>query len=743
MRYDNIATTLNSEASDDLEKVYEAGLMYLKHIEESVLDEEVLLMEYRHLFNDEWYRFITTHYDTLSSHIDKERTKSYQYSSLRDIVRNYLLKNNDGKVIEDVQWMWMRVAVQVGMPNLRDVIDTYHALSKSDLIHATPTCINAGRIGYNGKPQLESCFCVAVDDSMYSIKQSIGIFLMGSKCNGGFGIDLGRIRHSQIGGRGSSKGIPGLLSMFNTVIPYGNQLGSRSGACTFFCPIHHVDIETFITMKDRNAPINAINLNYCVVIPDLFISRMRNGGTWCLFDPRHEKVLWTRMNGGDVNDTREVDRSPCLHDLWGEKFEEFYRQCEESDIPRTYVEPSKLWDSICSMRCRFGSPFLFFKDNVNRKSAHSHIGTITQSNLCQEIVQYTKPDEIGATCDLATINLESLYEEKGVNYEKLGTLTRLLVRNLNRVVDMTSGIEDDDTTDTGRYEHRAVGIGAMGYSSLLSLMGVPYGSSYGRDIGVVIRACMYYHALDESCRLAEKDGPCRSWYGSPLSKGILHHDLYRMECEKMGRPIYEEIDPSMFSVSGTWDDLRERCKKGVRNSLLTCQMPNSTTSMVFGVTPGFEPYFDTLYAATNAGGSSLCMYNAFKKVMVRYGLYNPRLLGPHLKKYDGRLIHLDEIFPSIDKKVLSHIESLFTNGFSLNKRKMLSLYMRMGVYVDQAQSTNIYYDYPNKEYLSTLQLEAYDRGCKTLYYCYRKTVSKIALHKREVTMCTADCRSCQ
>lgn len=896
--YENAALIISSEAVDNLDYVYLAGELYLRHIEDESIDEKDLLERYKYRFTDDVWSFITSNYNTISSWIVKDRSKGYKYSSIKDLASNYLIR--DGQhILEDVQWMWMRVAVQVAMPDMQDVKDTYDALSLRKMVHATPTCVNAGlRCNNENTSQLESCFLIAVGDSMESIADSQKLFLMGSKNNAGFGVDMGRIRHSQVARRGVTKGIPGLLSAWNSIVPYADQLGSRPGAATIQVGIHHIDIQVYIKMKDKNSSVQATNLNYAVAIPDLFMKRVEAGLSWSLFCPREEKRLWLRNHGGDTDISTDIDRCPCLHDMWGDEFDSFYEECENAGIASEVVDARELWMRICVLRSTIGSPFLFFKDNVNRKSNHKHLGTITQSNLCvrgdtliltdrghlpikeladageyvnvwngerwssvlpvqtgsnqllitltfsngsklrcthyhkfpvvrdsryemvdaihldrddilipfsipdgydnsgnysgikmvdvlheseyadtycvhepqrhtvifnsiitsncMEVTQYTKPDEIAASCDLATINIAEFLSGKTVDYEDLAKHTRLLTRNLNRVLDRTSGIlpsgsKDRDPAHTGRNRHRAIGIGVMGYASLISMMELEYESHEAIEIGVRIRACIYYHSIDESCCIAEKEGPCPSWYGSPLSKGILHQDMCIEESMSLGRNAYRLIQPSEFGTSGSWDDLRSRVSKGTRNTLTTCQMPNSTTSSIIGVSPGYEPFFSILYATSNVNRTSMDIYDSFKIVMERNGLYDPVLLAQHLKLNKGSIDNIGDIYPRVDRKIISHIRSIFKNGFSTNKVKMLQLYAWTGMYVDQAQSTNIFYSRPNAEYVSLLQIKAWKSGCKTLYYLHRMTTDKISLQskkdvkKDEDQVCKMEegCRWCQ
>lgn len=908
--FEGASTVLASEAVDNLEYVYLAGDIYLKYIESQCLDQRELLEKYNYRFTEETLKFMLDNYHELSSMIDRNRSRGYKYSSIKDLASNYLIRDGE-RVLEDMQWMWMRVAVQVAMPDMKDIKDTYDGLSLREFIHATPTCVNACLKSNNeDRSQLESCFLVAMDDSMMSIADVQKLFLMGSKNNGGFGIDVDRIRHSQVANRGETKGIPGLLQIWNALVPYADQLGSRPGAATIFFSVHHRDLLTLIRMKDKNASVQATNLNYAVVIPDLFMDRVKNKGKWSVFCPRKQKKLWTRLHGGDDKNSALVDKAPCLHDLHGEAFNKFYVQCEEAGIADDVYDAEDVWMKIHVARSTFGAPFIIFKDNVNRKSNHQHMGTVTQSNLCvrgdttilterghlpikdlaemnedvsiwngeewsmtrpmktgenqhlltvsfsngsevhcteyhrfpiekygggysmihakdlkvghclidwslpdgtedsaivtsildegeyadtycfnepkrhmgifngiitgqcMEITQYTKPGEIAASCDLATLNLPSFLKQNGeIDWERLGTATRLITRNLNRVIDRTSGIMpnegqrlldlypnnplapfvEKDPAHTGRMMHRAIGIGAMGYASLLSLMEIEYGSARAQELGVIIRACIYWHSIDESVNLAQQEKPCKTWYGSPLSKGILHQDLYKEECKTMNRSVFKMVEPATFGVKEGWDYLRQRVKLGTRNSLTTCQMPNSTTSSVLGVSPGFEPFFDILYCSSNINGASMNVYDSFRTVMKRFDLYDPVLLARHLKENRGSIGRLEEVYPNAHPDTIARIKSIFRNGFSINKKKMLLFYQKMAMYVDMAQSTNIFYAKPNAEYLAELTTMAYDNGCKTLYYLHRQTTEKISLQSskkvevstEEPDVCPIDCRSCQ
>lgn len=793
----NASKILSEEVGDNMDNIYAAGALYTELIQQESMNELDLLNNYPNLWNTEYRTFVLDNYDTLNNYLKHDRSYGFLYNAITNLASNYLVKIG-GTPRESVQWMWMRVAVQVAMPSIQEILDTYDMLSQQQIIHATPTCVNAGlRTPAIDAPQMESCFVVAVGDSMTSITDSKKILLLGSKCNGGFGLDVSRIRHSRVNERGITGGIPSLLLTLNEDVKYGNQLGSRSGAATITCASWHIDILTFLKMKDRQAKasIQASNLHYSVSCSDLFMRRAEKGEMWSLFCPRETQKVWVELHGGNPNNTLEVDAAPSLHDKWGSEFEEFYLQCEKSGIAREVIGADKLYRTICETRCRISTPFIFFVDNVNRKSSHIHIGTITHSNLCHEICQYTDPTQ-AATCDLATINAEEMVTDNGEwDYPLIQKCTRQLLRNTDRVIDHTAGIiadsnavtlarkyisdpssskeiidfatqiletQVDDVTSLGRNRHRAVGIGCMGLHSALSIMGYRYASIEGSRLATRLRACIYYSALDESCNRAQEYKPCPSWYGSPLSKGILQYDMRHEESKlfpsgKYRRYQFPEIPPHVFGINSTWDDLREKCKQGVRNSMVTCQMPNSTTSSVFGVSAGTEPFFDILYASSNNNGSNKVVYNALPIVLKQKGLYKPEELAQFLMNNKGSIQGYHKLWQNKDQaRIIESIEPLFINAFAINKKEMLVMHIRFMDYICQSQSLSLYYDYPNVNYLMELEFLFWYNGGKTLYYLHRKPPGeKIAFHsnqleieeevEEELQVCTMskDCVWCQ
>lgn len=951
---ESAARNLSARTNENLDYTYVAGILLAKHLQNESLSEYDLLTQYPSLFGSHVRQFILDNYEVLNSRIRNDMDFTYQYRAIKTISSNYLFKI-EGKPRESLQWSMMRMAVQVSMDkdgnaNLQEVLDNYDMFSSKEATHATPTWTNAGF----HRAQLESCFLVPVGDSMDMIQAARTMVAMGSKANGGFGLDCGRIRHSRVSNRGQTKGVPGMLKFeFNPLLSYADQLGSRPGACTAFLPIWHIDIYTFSKMGDRKSAesIRADNLNYSIWVQDLFMKRRLEDGTWSLFCPRETQKLWARLHGLDDSDSKVVDKCPSLHDMWGVNFEKFYLLCEkhislineDPNLPpesRTVWKANELWSYICEQRCRRGQPFIMYGDSCNRKSNQQHLGTITQSNLCvrgdtliltdkgyvpiqevvgqsvnvwngeewspvvplqtgenqelltiefsngstlhctpyhkfyitgrdscvhayqleanmqivpfkypnsdilqnitvtaikkedekadtfcftdhrrnrgifngilggncQEILQYTKPGEQAATCDLATVNLAALVKDGKFDFERLGNITRQLVRNLNRVLDVTCGILDNsgqkvldeilrtypkdsteykmaeqmyphvkkDPTYTARMQNRAIGIGKMGLASTFMLLGMEYTSKEAVDLATRITACIYWHSVDESHQLAMKDGSYPSFEGSPMSKGILQPDMWLQETEyfnqyldtldkdkiqKMGlqdyikRFSYKLVDPSSFGVSESWDILRERCKMGMRNSLLTCQMPNVTTSAQAGVTPSVEPIFSVLYSFNSVNGKDDSFPDAFRDVMMQHDLYDPVKLAEYLFSNKGDAKGISLIFEGKKKEQCKKLEGLFTRAYDINKKKYFLMIQKMGYYVCQSQSLNWYFELPSDKYMSELDILLWVNGAKNAqYYVYRKaSADSISVTKTEAApkICSlkdrqnGECLSCQ
>ena len=202
-----------------------------------------------------------------------------------------------------------------------------------------------------------------------------------------------------------------------------------------------------------------------------------------------------------------------------------------------------------------------------------HLGVVKASNLCTEIVQHSSTIE-SAVCTLGALCLPSFVREDGTfDFLQLHRIAKILVRNLDRLIE--NGHFPTADSAVSAYGTRSLGIGVQGLADVFAKMGYPYTSAEAQDLDVRIAETIYHGALESSCELAERFGPYDKWVGSPASQWVLQLDMW--DAEPTDR--YD------------FDLLRDRIvTNGLRNSMLTAQMPTATTAHLLGNSEGIEPY---------------------------------------------------------------------------------------------------------------------------------------------------------
>lgn len=206
------------------------------------------------------------------------------------------------------------------------------------------------------------------------------------------------------------------------------------------------------------------------------------------------------------------------------------------------------------------------------KSNQRNLGTIRGTNLCVEIVEYTSPDEV-AVCTCASLALPAFVHQGKYDFKKLHDVTKVVIKNLNRVID--ANYYPVPAARTSNLRHRPLGLGVQGLADAFMLLRLPFESDEARVLNLQIFETIYHGALESSVELAERYGPYETWIGSPAQQGKLQYDLWG-------------ITPSSL---WDWQGLKERiAEKGLRNSLLVAPMPTATVSSILGYNECFEPY---------------------------------------------------------------------------------------------------------------------------------------------------------
>jgi len=624
------------------------------------------------LIGETTIQIIRENRDKLDAAIIYDRDYNFDYFGFKTLERSYLLRMK-GKVVERPQHMLMRAAVGIHGEDIGSAIQTYNMMSEKWFIHATPTLFNAG----TPKPQLSSCFLLSMtEDSISGIFDTLARCARISQSAGGIGLSIHNVRAkgSYIKGTGgSSNGIIPMLRVYNDTARYVDQGGGkRKGAFAVYIEPWHADIFDFLDLKKNHGKeeMRARDLFYAMWIPDLFMQRVQENGNWSLFCP---------------------NECPGLYDTYGGEFEQLYHQYEQEGKARKTIRAQELWFAILESQIETGTPYMLYKDACNKKSNQQNLGTIRSSNLCTEIIEYTAPDEV-AVCNLASINLSKFVEDDGTyNFEKLYKVTRIVTRNLNKIIDVNYYPVPEAKNSNMR--HRPIGIGVQGLADAFILMRFPFDGPEARKLNRDIFETIYFAALTESCQLAKEQGPYSTFEGSPVSKGIFQFDMWG-------------VDPS---DRWDWQSLRSDVKEhGVRNSLLLAPMPTASTSQILGNNECFEPYTSNIYTRRTLSGEYIVVNKHLLKDLIALGLWNEEVKET-LIAANGSIQHIEDIPDSI--------KMLYRTTWELSMKTIIDMSADRGAFICQSQSLNLFMENPDYSKLSSMHFYGWKAGLKTgMYY---------------------------
>lgn len=627
------------------------------------------------LISDETIAVVRKNKDILDSSIIYDRDYSFDYFGFKTLERSYLLRM-DGKVVERPQHMLMRAAVGIHGEDIDSAIETYNYMSEKWFIHATPTLFNAG----TPKPQLSSCFLLSMtDDSISGIFDTLTRCAKISQSAGGIGLSIHNVRAkgSYIKGTGgTSNGIIPMLKVYNDTARYVDQGGGkRKGAFAMYVEPWHADIQDFLELKKNHGKeeMRARDLFYALWIPDLFMERVKNNEDWSLFCP---------------------NEAPGLYDAYGGEFEKLYHQYEAEGKARKSIKAQDLWFEILESQIETGTPYILYKDAANRKSNQKNLGTIRSSNLCTEIMEYTSKDEV-AVCNLASIALNKFVDEGVFDFQKLYDITRVVTRNLNKVIDINYYPIPEARNSNMR--HRPVGIGVQGLADAFLMMRFAFDSPEARRMNRDIFETIYYAALEESCALAEKTGHYESYPGSPASKGELQYDMWGV------------------TPSDRWDWAALKAKiaqHGLKNSLLLAPMPTASTSQILGNNECFEPYTSNIYTRRTLSGEYIVVNKHLLNDLIGLGLWDDEM-KQQLMSMNGSVQNIDSI--------PAHIKELYKTAYELSQKVIIDMSADRGAFICQSQSLNLFVENPNFSKLSSMHFYGWQKGLKTgMYYLRSK-----------------------
>ena len=630
--------------------------------------------------------------------IDHSRDYNFGYFGIKTLQKGYL---NAG---ETPQYLFMRVALGIHGDDYPRVKETYDLMSQKYFTHATPTLFNAG----TNHPQMSSCFLVAMkEDSIDGIYETLKECAHISKWSGGIGIHASNVRARGTpikGTNGVADGIVPMLRVFNNTARYVNQGGGkRKGSFAVYLEPWHADIMEFLELRlnQGDEEMRCRDLFTALWVPDLFMEKVSKDEDWHLMCP---------------------NECPRLQDVWGEEFNELYRMYVAQGRFKRKVKAREVWDKILKSQVETGTPYMCYKDSTNAKSNQKNIGTIKSSNLCTEIMEVSGPDET-AVCNLASICLPTFLRENTApdgfhpfifDFDKLQEVTRVVTRNLNRVIDRN--YYPTEAARKSNMRHRPIAIGVQGLADVFMMMGYSFDEPAARELNKHIFRSIYMAALQESCELAMSEGTYETFRDSPADKGLLQFDLW-----------------------GQTDYLFEKLKEdihlwGLRNSLLVAPMPTASTAQIMGNNEAFEPYTTNIYLRRTLAGEFVMVNKHLVKDLQKINKWNPQIKTEIIRN-GGSVQGLD---------IPSNLKEIYRTVWEIPQKSIIDMSADRGVYIDQSQSLNIFMEDPSVAKLSSMHMYGWKKGLKTgMYYLRTRPRAKpiqvtVPVESAEALACRRD-----
>jgi ribonucleoside-diphosphate reductase alpha subunit len=722
------------------------------------------------LVSYQFYQFVIKHANIINGHINYDLDYLFDYMGLRTFIKSYMKHDCNDKLIERPQHVWMRTALAIHMidGDIDAAMNTYFEMSNHYYTHASPTLFNAG----TDKPQMSSCFLLgggvnekpaptnfyeSIEYYIYRTGEYLGNLSVGwavipilltvfyplyatilsvlsigtvyhyrkesqkyydddsmegigelwkkcaiiSKFSGGIGMSLHHIRAQGeyiAGTQGKASGLK-MIHVLNSVCVYADQGGGkRPGAFAIYMEPWHADVEYFLNLKKPNNVDAARDLFYALWVPDLFMKRVQEEGMWSLMCPK---------------------QCPGLSDVYGEKFEELYVEYENRGLYKRQIPAKKLWDHIIELQQTSGTPYILFKDAINRKSNQKNLGTIKCSNLCAEIVEYSDPTEI-AVCNLSSISLPKFVEEGEVDYASLMEVAYNLTLNLNKIID--SNFYPLPQMKKSNFRHRPIGIGIQGLHNVFMKLKLPFGSEEAMRVDREMMESIYYGALSASVDLARQHGAYSTFKGSPASKGLFQFDMW------------DEKPSDRWD----WDGLRaDMMYYGLRNSLVTTCMPTASTARFFGNVECFEPILSNAFSHETKAGHFQVYNKHLMEDMLERGLWDDQMRN-ELYSGKGSIQHCSRI-SSKDKE-------LYKTAWEIPMKAVIEHARARAPFVDQTMSMNLFRETPHSGKQTKALFYAWELGLKTGQYYFRtqpRSQGENFAVQQSIQVCSRDNPNCE
>ena len=639
--------------------------------------------------------------------INHNKDYNFDYFAWRSLQEMYLLKTPQGKVVERPQHMYMRVALWV-TNSFEEAVEYYNSLSNQLISPATPIIINSG----SKVPQLASCVLhYNNSDSRNGLLETLNDISTYSSDAAGIGLSMSNIRskESRISTSGGhSGGLLKYLKIVNESLRFFNQQGRRPGSAAIYIEPWHKDVIDLLEIKKNTGAeeLRARDLFTALWIPDNFMRAVKDSTDWYLFCP---------------NDIIKAGIKP-LQECYGDEYENNYNMAVELGLGKK-VKAQDVWTKIVESQVETGVPYLCSKDSANKKTNHQNIGVIKQSNLCNEIYQYTD-EKTTAICTLSSMVLKNFIEKGEFDFNLLYDEVRKVVRALNKVININR--YSTEKGKKGGLDQRAIAIGTQGLADVFYLMDYIFTSEEAKKLNKAIFETIYFAAITESNKLCMegKYEPYVHFKGSPMSKGVFQFDMWGLNEDDL-------------SGRWPWNDLKQNVKNyGVCNSLFTAQMPVASSAKITGSFEMTEPAHSALFNRRVVGGEIMIvnkyLINDFEKIGIwSEELKNEIILNEGSIQNINFNNHLDTEDKNYTKKVkrIEYLISKYKTIWEISQKELINMAADRAPFIDQSQSMNIYMANPTLSKITSSHFYSWEKGLKTLcYYVRTKAISTGAKH---------------
>ena len=774
------------------------------------------------LINKKIYTLVQQNNEKIENMIDYKKDFLINYFGFKTLCKSYLLKINN-EIIERPQHLFMRVALCIHDNDFEKVQETYDCMSNLEFIHATPTLFNAG----TRYQQLSSCFLLTTPDSVDGIFDTLKNIALISKWAGGIGKSISDVRAENSYIRktgGNSDGIVPLLRVENCTARYINQSGQRLGSFAEYIEPWHADIFKFLNAKKNhgNEEERARDLFYGLWIPDEFMRRVEKDEDWYLMCPdecpgltstygrnfdklynnyvslnKYRKKVSARELFREITNSQRETGTPYMlyKDACNRKSnQKNLGTIKCSNLCTEIVEYSdEKENAVCNLgsialsKCIKYTDSELLKENVtlytikNCNWCKLAINLLKKNNMNYEIVdvnndkqkETVKGELLMSTFPIIQVGekvycyqeLERVLKPK-FDYDKLEKLTRILTRNLNKIID--KNYYPTHETKVSNRKHRPIGIGVQGLADIFIQLNYPFDSLEARQLNKKIFEVIYYSSLDESCNeavrfnhkleklrnshynsfihydndicgkiidtyhespsqefcdlfyslnptkqeLNSNNGAYSSYDNSPMCQGLFQFDLWETEEFKKD-----------YTLNCDWKSLREKIRKfGIRNSLLVAPMPTASTSQILGNNECIEPYTSNLYTRRTLSGEFTIVNKWLMEDLMRMELWNEEM-KQKLMYYRGSIQKISGI-PQETK-------DLYKTVWEIKQKVIADLAIDRAYFIDQSQSLNVFFEDPTHEKLIKYHIYTWKKGLKTGSYYIR---SKPAVNSQQFTI---------